>query len=392
MTFWNYLLFEAKLLLANRKNWLLGLALILFFPIYYSHYSQLDIVGIDEKKKDEAEKFIELFDTFPGSVWVTDEGKEIREILKKQISLMNWQRLYIETDGYADGYFGAGANFEKYFDAGLQLNELRLDMHQRGNKGIQRDYIMPIHEILKENALYRYHIEQEIPLVQDPFKANNYIQIALNILSGALFCVFVILMGSSMLIHDQQHPSVLHGFPISFMQKAISKVGVHFLQIMLFLCVSIGVGVYYVARKTGWGDFRTPVLIYQDTDFIAVSVLRYMLYMLVAFALIALLLLFTFLFLNLVSKNLYASIVIILLIVLSPQLLLAAGVETNWLYPLKFIDIGAVLSGDAAEEYGIENLDFKHAYSWLVILNLLVIFILLGRNKLIYRKKVAIAR
>ncbi|MBD7984907.1 hypothetical protein H9649_09950 [Sporosarcina sp. Sa2YVA2] len=385
--FWNYLVFEAKLLLSNKKNWLLGLVLILFFPIYYSHYSQTDIVGINEKKNAEAEKFIDLFDTFPGSVWMTDEGKIIREILKEQISLMNWQRLYLKTDGNSDGYFGAGTNFEKYFEAGLQLNELRLDLHRRGNKGIQRDHIMPVNEILKENALYRYHIEHEIPLVQDPFKANNYIQVALNLLSGTLFCLLVLLMGSSMLIHDQQHPSLLKGFPISFMRKTISKVGVHFVQLMLFMCASIGIGIYYVARKTGWGDFRAPVLIYQDADFIAVSVVRYLIYMVVAFALIALLLLLAFLLLNHVTKNLYASIVIILLILLSPQLLLAIGVETNWLYPLKFIDIGAVLSGDAAQEYGIDNLDFKHAYSWLVILNLLVISILYGRNKLIYRKK-----
>ncbi len=28
---WKYLLFETKLLLLNKKNWLLGIALILFF-------------------------------------------------------------------------------------------------------------------------------------------------------------------------------------------------------------------------------------------------------------------------------------------------------------------------------------------------------------------------
>ena len=162
-----------------------------------------------------------------------------------------------------------------------------------------------------------------------------------------------------MLVNDQLHPSVLFGFPVSFMQKAISKVVVHFVQIMLFLCVAILIGSYYVARKAGSGDFRTPVLIYQDADFIAISMLRYLFYMLVAFGLIALLLLFTFLFINLVTKNLYATIVIILFVLLSPQLLLVAGVETNLLYPLKFIDIGAVLNGDAAKEYGIEKLDFK---------------------------------
>uniref|UniRef100_UPI001CC92EE2 hypothetical protein n=1 Tax=Escherichia coli TaxID=562 RepID=UPI001CC92EE2 len=64
---------------------------------------------------------------------------------------------------------------------------------------------------------------------------------------------------------------------------------------------------------------------------------------------------------------------------------------TNWLYPIKFIDIREELSGDAAMEYGIEKLDFKHAYSWLVVLNILVIAILYGRNKLLHIRKVETA-
>ena len=81
----------------------------------------------------------------------------------------------------SDGYFSAGPNFHKFFDAGLKLNELRLELHQRGNKGIHQDHIIPIDEILKENALYQYHKEHELSLIQDPFKASNYIPVALNL-------------------------------------------------------------------------------------------------------------------------------------------------------------------------------------------------------------------
>ncbi|WP_339251463.1 hypothetical protein NSQ43_14955 [Sporosarcina sp. FSL W8-0480] len=387
--FWKYFLFEMKLLLLNKKNWLLGLALILFFPLYYTHYSKLEIVELKEEAIKKSETFYEVFNYFPASVWQTQEGKEIYANLLEQSGLLFWQRLYLSKDvDNPDSFFSAGPNYQKFFETGLKLNELRLDLHERGNKGIHRDHIVPIDEILKENALFEYHKEHEITLVPDPFKASNFVPVALNIVSGTLFCILVLLAGSSMLVNDQLHPSVLFGFPISFMQKAISKVGGHLVQIMLFLCLAILIGSYYVANIAGWGDFRTPVLIYQDADFIAISMLRYLFYMLVAFALIALLLLLTFLLVNLVTKNLYAAIVIILFVLLSPQLLQVAGVETNWLYPLKFVDIGAVLSGDAAKEYGIEKLDFKHAYSWLVGLNLLVMAILYGRNKLMHIRKV----
>ncbi|MDN4607995.1 hypothetical protein [Sporosarcina highlanderae] len=376
--FWKYLLFETKLLLLNKKNWLLGLALILFFPLYYSYYSKLDLVDIREEMDEEVDNLHKTYDKFPGSVWQTNEGKEIRANLIEQSSLINMKRYALWKD----------SDFHEFFDAGLKLNELRLENHQRGNKGIQKEYIIPVNEILKENALYRYHKEHELPFIQNPFEASNYIPVALPLISGVMFCLFVLLMGSSMLVNDQQHPSVVHGFPISFMQKAISKVGVHFVQVMLFLFVSIVIGGYYVSRKTGWGDFRTPVLIYQDADFFAVSMLHYLFLMFIAFGLIALLLLSAFLLINIVTKNLYATILILLFVLLSPQLLQVAGVETNWLYPLEILDVAAVLGGEAAKELSIEKLDFKHAFSWLVVLNLVVISILYGRNKLVKIRRV----
>src|SRR4051812_8982830 len=118
--FWKYLLFESKLLLLNKKNWLLGLALVLFFPLYYSHYSQLDIVEIREEVTVKAEKFHEVFDYFPASVWQTEEGKEMYANLLEQQGLLFWQKLYLDNDENFDGFFGAGPNFHKFFDTGLK--------------------------------------------------------------------------------------------------------------------------------------------------------------------------------------------------------------------------------------------------------------------------------
>ena len=59
----------------------------------------------------------------------------------------------------------------------------------------------------------------------------------------------------------------------------------------------------------------------------------------------------------------------------------------TWLHPIKYIDIGAVLSGNLAVEFGNSKLDFKHAFVWLVALNLIVLVILYGKNKLTYIRK-----
>ncbi|WHT47855.1 hypothetical protein QNH10_17460 [Sporosarcina thermotolerans] len=64
-----------------------------------------------------------------------------------------------------------------------------------------------------------------------------------------------------------------------------------------------------------------------------------------------------------------------------------AGVESNWLFPLKFIDIASVLSGEAAMEFGNKKMDFKHSYIWLIGLNLMAFVILYLRNMLLYIRR-----
>lgn len=379
--FWKYLLFETKLLLHNRKNWLLGIGLILFFPLYYTQYSQLDIKDMQRLKNEEAEHMFTVFNAFPEDLRETAEGEATYNNLTQQSSSINMQRFYLWKK----------EDYDKYIEEGLKLNELRLELHELGNKGIHLNYVIPKDEIQKDMAILRYYKVHKLPLVPDPFVASNYLPVALNMLSGLLFCLFVLIIGSSMLVNDQQHQSVVGGFPISFMQKVSGKVAIHLVQVLLFLVLAVLIGGYYIAQKTEWGNFITPVLIYQDMDFVAVSTIRYLMYMFIAFALIALFLLLVFVLINVMTKNLYATILTMIVILLLPDLISVTGATFNWLYPLKFIDIGSVLNGEAAAEFGNEKLDFKHSYSWLVGLNLLAAAILYGRNKLLYIRKGEVA-
>lgn len=117
--------------------------------------------------------------------------------------------------------------------------------------------------------------------------------------------------------------------------------------------------------------------------------LRYLFYTFVAFAWIALLLFFVIILINGMTKNLYSTILIMIIVLLTPELMRSAGAEANLLYPLKFIDNGAVLNSGAAHEFNNEKLDFKHTYGWLAGINLIVIALLYLRNKLLHIRKVS---
>lgn len=371
---WNYLLFETKMLLHNRKNWLLGIAIILFFPIYYLQYSQTDIETLQDQKNVEAEQFHSIFKAFPEEMRETKEGQEIYDNLTEQASLINMQRFYLWDEEENDLYIADG----------LQLNELRLELHEAGNKGIHPNYIFSKEEIHKEVALLNYYKKHNVSIVPDPFVASNYIPAALDTLSGLPFGLIVLLIGSSMLLHDQQNRSVMNGLPISFLQKMFSKVGIHLGQIFVFLAVGIGIGSVYVALKTGWGSFTSPVLLYSGGNFSAVSTVHYVLLQLLAFLLISFLLLVASILLNGLTKNMYATVLFIVFLLLLPSLFLSAGFDASWLRPLAMIDIGAVLSGEAAMRFESASMDYQHALSWFAGLSLVMMAVLYMKTKLQY--------
>lgn len=129
------------------------------------------------------------------------------------------------------------------------------------------------------------------------------------------------------------------------------------------------------------------MLLFQNEEFVAVSTGTYLAYMLIALALITLLLLYGTVLLNLLTKNMYATILILLIVFFLPDLLVTVGIKMTWLHSIKYIDIGAILSGQLAAEFGNSKLDYKHGFVWLIALNLIVLVVLYGKNKLSYIRK-----
>lgn len=372
----NYLLFELKLLMRNKKNWLLGCALLLFFPFYYMHYSDTEVQDLQTLKNEEANTYQAIFFYLPEEYRESAVGDEIYTNLTEQSSLVNNQRFAL---------WQKNVDHDAFIESGLRVNELRLRLHELDNEGIHPSFVIPKEEINKEMALLRYYKEHSLPLVPDPFVASNYLPVALESLSGLVFCMFVLLIGSSMYVHDLQRKTIIGIFPVSFMQKLLSKVGIHAMQVLLFLGFGLVAGGLYVALKTGWGNVQSPMLLYTGGDYIAVSTIRYVLYMLLAFMLTALLLLFALALLTLVTKNVYASLFIVILILLVPAGLQFADMHVEWLYPLYMLDIEAILSGNAALALGSETLDYRRALIWLVGMNIVLFVGLFLKNKWSYR-------
>lgn len=374
--FWKYTRFEIKLLLGNRKSWFIALFLLLFFLVYFAYYSQIEPLSLIEQKRIEKEEMNVIFENVEYLLDDIPEVAAVHENLLKQSSLINFQVYYL----------GIGEDSQQYIENGLELNQLRLEAHELGNKGIPEHLIKSKSEILKEDALLHYIKDNQLPIEEGSFVTNHYF---LNVLTtmSVLLILIILISGNELLLSEKRHASVVKGFPLSFLKKVTSKVVVHFMFIYSFLIIGFLIGGYYLISKLEVTDFSFPILIYQNENYIAVSTLQYLIYMFLGMAVVIILLLYFSILLNMLFHNAFANILIGLGVFALPDLMMATGLNLNFLYFIKYIDIASVLSGEIATKAASPSIDYMYVLSMLVIMVLIVIGIIAALNRYMYMRQ-----
>ncbi|WP_449622758.1 hypothetical protein [Robertmurraya sp. Marseille-Q9965] len=375
--FWKYTIFETKLLIRNRKNWFIASFLLLFYFVFFIYYSQVEPPSLIEQKRAEKEEMNAIFEHVDYLREDIPDVAEVYEILLKESSLLNFQVFYL----------GIGDDPAKYIENSLELNRLRLEVHNLGNKGIPEHLIKSKDEILKENALLHYIKDHHSVIETESFATNHYFTNAMNTMSGLLLLLVVLICGSELLLTEQRHQSVVRGFPISFMKKVTSKVLIHFAFLYTFLVIGFLVGAAYIVTKLETTDFSFPILIYQNGNYAAVSTLKYLILMFIGLAVVTLLLLYFSILLNMLIRNAFANILLGLGLFVLPDLLLDTGIQASFLHPLKYLDIGGVLSGNIATKLGSGVIDYSHALFWLSLLTCVNILIIYLINSYMYVRK-----
>lgn len=375
---WRYFLFETKRLLQNRKNWFLGIVLLLFFPIFILYAQQIPTESLRDIKREEAEMIKSLFNVYAVELQEgTLEEQAVYDNLLQQSSLVNYQVFYIR----------AGDVTEDYIENGLALTKLRLQAHELGNQGIPDYAIISEEDIMKEDALLQFIKENNIVLDANSFIAENQFVVALGLLSGLPFVFFVLLSGSDILVSEQRHETVMSGFPLSFMKKINVKVFLYFIYMMLFLVAGVLLGNYFMMKELGTSVLNDPVIIYSNGSFEAITLVHYLGYSLLAMALIILLTLYLSVLLNIVFKNAYANVLVGIGLFLLPSLLLVGEFKFSLLHPLKYVEFSHVLSGVLATQLDNSGLDYWMMMLWLLVLCMMFIMMLFAKNKLAYMRE-----
>ena len=374
--FWKYTRFQWKLTLVNRKNWFIATFLLLFFFLYFLYYGQEGPLTMYDKKKMEMQLSYNVFDYLNLERHDIPEVQEVFELYKELQSLLGMQVWHM----------AGGEDPDQYIEDGLEVNRIRLEIHELGNRGIPDHLVVPVDEILKEEALLHYIKDNDLPLTSESFLTNDYVTNAVSMMSGLLFLLILLIGGNEILVQDGKYRTVLKGMPIPFMQKITSKVVVQSIAIFSFLVIGLFIGIVYLTTNVEDSAFSFPILMYHDESFVAISTSRYLLYLFIGFAFVTVFILLLSVLMNMFFRHAVANILIGLGFFLLPEMVRALGWETTILHPIKFIDIHGVITGDLAVALDNPFMNYWNALLCLSIGCVILIAIIFALNKFSYKR------
>lgn len=374
--FWKFTSFEGKLLITNRKSWFIAVFLLFFFLLYFIYYSQEEPATIQEQKRMETGISYAVFDYLDQQrhdIPVVSEVYDYHTQIQSRLGMQVWN-------------IGGGNDPGQYIEDGLEINRLRLKVHELGNAGIPEHLITPKEEILKEDALLHFIKENKLPIESDSFMTNHYVTNVLGMVSGILLLVIVLISGNEILLYELKHPSVLRGIPLSFMKKVTGKVLAQGVFLYTFLIIGFLIGNLYLSNSLTHNGFSFPVLMYQDENYIAVSTSQFLLYLFLGFCIVIILLLLLSILLNMLFRHAFLNILIGLGIFLLPDLSMTGGYQATFLHPIKFVDINRVLTGELAVQLNNPAIDLWTVMVTLSLMCLFLIIIIYAVNKYAYHR------
>lgn len=376
--FFKYTSFEFKVFIRNRKQWILGLFLVLIFPVFFQYYLGTEPTTLESLKYDEKYKQSIVVNTLPHDLRDTEEGTNIFENHTTQLSSINMQIFYLIHQ--------YGRKVSEYVEDGIHLNELRLEMHEKGNPYVDGSLIPPIEEIEKENEFLYYLRNHNLETEINPFVASQFLVAAVQTVSGLILYVIILLICSDMLVYENEHHSVLRGLPLVFFTKASSKVLLHYLFIIICLLFGALLGLLYSYSKEGLGNFSYPILVYTSNGFKAISIMKYLSYVGLGFLISVFMIVCVTLLLNIIFQHMYTAALSGIALFFLPDLFLLTGIKAKFLYPFKYLDITSVLSGVFAERFGASYVDYWHSITWMIVFTLLIIGLIIGQNWISFRR------
>ena len=368
----HYMLFEAKLLLKNRKN---SLLIILFgiFLVGIIFFINLQGVGNLEKQ---------IYHDLQNNTIAIERFNELeRENPETQPSYKNvlsQQRAIARQD--------VNLRFEdntKFLQASITLANLRIQGHELGYKGVPSSFFVNKIQAEKDLLYYTYLLEKNIPIVTDDLNGANYLSVTLVFLGSFIFFI-LLLLSSDVLTADFSHNSLVMSFPLIYKQRVWSKLVIHVCFNFLMICLLLFTVTGIVSAFFGLGIFASPFIFYLDGSYTVISIWQQAILSIVYMLVLCVHIVLLCTLLNSIFKNMYLSIFAAGILYVLPNLFSSFFKRMYWL-PMNYYNYSPILNGTFAEKFQQPQFDYSSALWILTAWSGIILFLL--SNEMKYRKR-----
>lgn len=353
-----YIKFEAKLFLTNKRNRFLFLGVVVFLLglLFYVPYQ--NVTDISEKTKTEAQAvknaiaYVPLHEveenTYHDDYSYYDHLlDESRAIATQEVALTMFEDL------------------DQYIDAGLRVTETRIQAHEEGYGTLPEEFIVPYDQSLREQKMYEYLKNNSIQIEPNAKNGASVVVLAITWFSTISF-FFLLILSCDVLTKDNEHKTIISSYPIDSNRKIIGKLIIQvFTTLAILLCLFVF--AYFISS---WifmpGNLNYPESLYWRSEYIAVP--RYIFFstfFILFFVLVTHTVLFSAL-LNVAFKNKYLNLFIGGFIYIVGYIF-APAVSILKFTPLNYLNPVAVLNGQAATQFNQPSNDFLTVISVLVL-------------------------
>lgn len=371
-----YIFYELNLFIKNAKNKLMFLTFTVFLLIISFFIFFRDTGNIEHTQYTQMNLNRIAIGTLSENIGNDPEQSAFYDKLYDQQQLVASQDVAIrfEEDDW-------------YVDAGLNLSQLQIDMHESHEFDDLDDEVRTIVPTLYQaetnQAFLTYIHNESLPLLRDREHATGFLITFFDSFGVASF-IFLLLFSCSILSNDLSHRTMVKGYPLSYGQKTASKVLIYTIASFLVISLVTAVFTVFIGLVSGAGPLRYPMVLYRNDQYTAVSIALYGIRY--SFYILALSLHVTTLsaFLNTVTKNMYATLFAGLSLYAVPLLILSESPVWRWV-PLQYYQVSRVLSGETAFLTGQSQLTYSHGLCVLIAWSFLFACGIYGYEKFISR-------
>ncbi|WP_391209568.1 hypothetical protein [Psychrobacillus sp. L4] len=372
----SYTRFETLLFIRNKRNLLLILLSLLFFTLYPFFFQLKESIELREIKKQELMTVDNILMPFTSEYLALDEA-----YLKTYDNLVDQRQLI------ARQLFNITSNkLEEFVENGYSLNELRFQGIVDGFAGASKLFAFNQEDLLREQALFTYLKEANMPIQTNNLTAVNAMTSSLQVYGSLLFFFVVLLISCDLFALDAEHRSILYSLPLSFWKKFHTKVGIMITMIMSSILVGVLVCFSVSSMLLEKGSFHYPVVFYTTEGYTAIPVWQYILLILSGFFIIGMFVVIGSSLGYFLFRQPYINLFVGSLCFFFPNILAMMHIpKVSSFIPMLYFKIPSILDGELATQLWNFQMDFSRGMLVCVISIPFVFFLLVwARRRGIY--------